>query len=136
MSRLSRALLAGPALLAVLLGGCGAGSGGELALDVSLDPDPPRVGASAVVLKALDADGAPLRGADVRIEANMDHAGMVPVFADARETAPGTYEARITFTMAGDWYLLVSAEAADGRELTGTVRVPGVQTDAGTGGGE
>ena len=57
----------------------------------------------------------------------MNHAGMVPVFADARETAPGRYEATLNFTMAGDWFILVQARLPDGRTVEQAIDVPGVQ---------
>ncbi len=50
-------------------------------------------------------------------EGNMSHPGMAPVFADAREIAPGRYQSVIELSMAGDWYVLVHVSLADGRKL-------------------
>jgi hypothetical protein len=85
------------------------------------------VGPARVTVSASDGAGQPLSGAALRIEGNMAHAGMVPVFADARETAPGRYDAEMHFTMAGDWYLVVSGRLADGRRLERRFDVRGVR---------
>jgi len=54
---------------------------------------------------------------------------MAPIFATAGEQAqPGRYQASLTFTMAGDWFLLVTGELADGRHLARRVDVPAVRS--------
>ena len=63
----------------------------------------------------------------MKLEGNMNHAGMTPVFADARETEPGKYEAALEFTMGGDWFVLVNVTLADGRKLSRKVDVRGVK---------
>lgn len=85
-----------------------------LVLDVS--PAPPRMGEATLGFGLSDEQRRPIAGARVRIEGTMSHAGMKPEFADATEVAPGRYEARLEFTMGGDWILLVDATTADGRE--------------------
>jgi hypothetical protein len=115
-------------LVAVLLASCG-GAADELpgvTLALTVDPDPPVVG-PAMVTVTLSDGGQPITGADVELEGNMSHAGMVPVLATAREVAPGRYEAALDFTMAGDWFILVDVVLADGRSLERMVDVPGVQ---------
>jgi hypothetical protein len=74
----------------------------------------------------MDADGELIENAELELEANMSHAGMVPVFASAREVAPGRYEASLEFTMGGDWFILVRSELPDGRSLERRVDLPGV----------
>jgi hypothetical protein len=74
-----------------------------------------------------DVEGRPIAGAQVELEANMSHAGMVPVFATAREVAPGRYQASLELTMAGDWFFLVDVALPDGRSLTQEIDLPGVQ---------
>jgi YtkA-like len=56
----------------------------------------------------------------------MSHAGMVPVFADARETEPGRYQATVELTMAGDWFILVHVTLTDGRKLDRQFEIKGV----------
>ena len=56
----------------------------------------------------------------------MSHAGMVPVFADARETEPGRYQSTVELTMAGDWFILVHVTLIDGRKLDRQFEIKGV----------
>ncbi|HEY9421756.1 MAG TPA: FixH family protein [Thermoanaerobaculia bacterium] len=117
--------------LAVLIAGCQppAQSAPEIALDWSVRPDPPLAGLSTVSLTLADAKtGRPVEGAEVRLEGNMSHPGMKPVFGAAREVAPGKYEAALEFTMGGDWFILIDAKLRDGRTLQRQVDVAGVQS--------
>ncbi|MGD8399068.1 MAG: FixH family protein [Anaerolineae bacterium] len=112
----------------LLLAACARGGRDLPDVDVALtiEPSPPRVGLATVTVALADATGAPITGADVELEGNMSHAGMVPVFGDAREVAPGRYEADLEFTMGGDWFILVRATLPDGRSLERQVDVPAV----------
>lgn len=94
-----------------------------------ISPRPTKVGPAAFDLKLSDAAARPLSGARVTLEANMTHAGMTPVFAEATEVEPGRYRASLEFTMGGDWVVLVCAALPDGRELERQVDVKGVRTD-------
>jgi hypothetical protein len=97
--------------------------------DVS--PSPPEVGRPATVsLKVIDfLTSKPVSGARVRLEGNMTHAGMTPVFAEAKELEPGRYRATLEFTMAGDWVVLVHAALPDGRKFERQFDVKGVRAD-------
>lgn len=86
-------------------------------LQLDLDPDPPVVGPADLTLTLHEASGAPLTGAEVRVEGTMNHAGMVPVFATLEEAEPGRYTGTLDFTMRGDWVLIVDAKAADGHRV-------------------
>jgi len=57
----------------------------------------------------------------------MSHPGMRPVFAEARETVPGSYRALIEFSMAGDWVVLFHIKLADRRRVEHQMDVRGVQ---------
>lgn len=120
------------ALAAVLLAmtGCRPNTSqiSDAQVDVVLDPSPPEVGTSNLSLTLADASGKPLEGANVRVEGNMNHAGMKPSFADLSEVKPGQYEGTLEFTMGGDWFLLVNARLPDGRTVEHKVDVPGVRT--------
>ncbi len=132
-----------PALLlllgwtALLAAGCGPGGGRapetpespenpEITAAWTVAPDPPRVGPVQVSL-ALTEGGQPVGGAEVRLEGNMSHPGMQPVFGEAREVAPGRYEAPLDLTMAGDWFVLAQITLRDGRSLSRTRQLPGVR---------
>ena len=126
--RLLAALLA---LVVLFVQGCGRNSDGDhaedLKVNLTLRPDPPEVGPAAATVTLTDAGGRPVRGAAVKLEGNMNHAGMTPVFADATEKAPGQYQGRLEFSMGGDWFVLVNATLADGRKVSRKVDVPGVR---------
>jgi hypothetical protein len=61
----------------------------------------------------------------------MSHAGMSPLFAEAKETEPGRYVARLEFSMAGDWVILLHITLSDAKKLERQFDVrevrPGVQ---------
>jgi hypothetical protein len=98
-------------------------------LEWSVKPDPPRVGPATVSLSLADEKtGRAVEGAELRLEGNMSHPGMKPVFGAAGEVAPGRYEAPLEFTMGGDWFILVDATLRDGRKLQKQVDVPGVRS--------
>jgi len=110
------------------LGGCGGGgSEAALAIEVATVPSPASVGPTELVLAIRDEAGAPLAGAEVRIEATMAHAGMVPEFADAEEIEAGRYRAELELTMGGDWLLIVDVVLADGTEVQQVVPLNGVR---------
>jgi hypothetical protein len=97
----------------------------DFGVELSFSPEL-RVGETTCAVQLSDASGTPLRGAMVEVEGNMNHAGMVPVFGTAEETAPGRYEAPLEFTMGGDWFVIVHAELADGSVRERIVDVLGV----------
>ena len=120
------------AISAVLASGCGPAGGESADAEVelvSLDPSPPVVGDCQVVLKLSDSSGAPLEGADVELEGNMNHAGMKPSFATLEEVDPGTYSGTLDFTMGGDWFLLVTGQTPDGQRVEQKIDVPGVKAN-------
>ena len=97
-----------------------------------ISPSPPGVGRPTnVSLRLTDfLASKPVRGARIRLEANMTHAGMTPVFAEATETEePGSYRATLEFTMAGDWVVLFHAALPDGRKIERQWDVKGVRAD-------
>ncbi len=99
----------------------------EVAFASSLAPAPPAVGPATLAVRLSDAGGQPVRGARLRVQADMTHPGMRPVLAAAEERGDGLYEARFAFTMAGDWAVTVSGELADGRRVDHRLDVPGVR---------
>jgi hypothetical protein len=113
-------------LLALAACGRGASDLPDVTVELSVAPEPPQIGPATITVSLRGADNEPLTGASVQLEGNMSHAGMVPVFAQAMETAPGLYEANLEFTMGGDWFILVQAILADGRSMERKVDLPGV----------
>ena len=64
-----------------------------------------------------DGTALPVKGAHVRIEADMSHPGMSPVFAEGSEVEPGHYQSQLTLGMAGDWVILIRGTLADGTKV-------------------
>ena len=117
---------------AVLAFGCRgpAGATPDVLVEHEISPQPPRVGPAVFNLRLTDAASSkPVSGARVRLEGNMTHAGMTPVFADATEAEPGRYRATLEFTMGGDWVVLVHAALPDGRKIERQFDVKGVRAD-------
>ena len=80
-----------------------------------------------ITLNVTDASGKSVTGARISLEGNMSHPGMVPVFADARETAPGRYTSTMELSMAGDWYITAHVTLPDSRKLDHQFEIKGVQ---------
>ena len=57
----------------------------------------------------------------------MSHPGMTPVIAAASERSPGEYVMPFTFTMPGDWVLLVSATLPDEGRVEKRIEVANVR---------
>ena len=89
-------------------------------------PQPPRVGDAVVTVRLVDRADKPVTGARIKLEADMSHPGMEPLFAQASETAPGRYVAHMQFTMPGDWVILVEGALANGQRIDRQVDVKGV----------
>jgi hypothetical protein len=107
--------------LVLLVAGCGrvqrsapAGNPG-FAIQVAAQPDPPVVGAAQLLVTVKDRDGNPVQGARVRVEGNMAHPGMTPVFADGSGGEAGRYAVPMNWTMGGDWVLDVTVTLPDGQ---------------------
>ena len=68
-----------------------------------------------------------MTGARIKLEGNMSHAGMAPVFADAKETETGRYQSSMDLSMAGDWYVSARVTLADGRQFDREIELKGVR---------
>ncbi len=99
----------------------------DLTFEHEISPQPPRVGKVTITLNIKDASGAPVAGAHLALEVNMSHAGMAPVFTEARELQPGRYQSVMELSMAGDWNVTVHVSLSDGRKLDHDFEIKGVQ---------
>lgn len=99
-----------------------------ISIEESIAPQPVRSGDEMVSVHLTDAAGQPLSHARIEVEGDMDHPGMAPVFSSAEETAPGSYRAPLTFTMGGDWVVLLHITLADGRRIERQWNVKGVES--------
>jgi hypothetical protein len=101
----------------------------EPKVDVSwtLSPSAAVVGPALLTITLRRPSGDAVKGATVRLEGHMSHAGMTPVLANATERAPGVYDVSFAFTMRGDWVLLVSVALPDGGRVDRRINVANVQ---------
>ena len=96
-----------------------------------ISPAPARVGVETITFKLADARGKPIMGARFTVEADMSHAGMSPVFAEAKELEPGRYQAHLNLQMAGDWMILLHVTLPGGKKAGTTDRSKGRPTQLG-----
>ena len=94
---------------------------------VQFNPNPPEVGQNDLEITLTNAAGQPVELGMIKVEGNMNHAGMKPVFAELMENEPGKYAGTIEFTMGGDWFLLVTSDPSPEGHLNKKVDVPGVK---------
>ena len=102
------------------------GSPSDLTIEHEVSPQPPRVGQVTITFRLTDASGTPVTGALVKLEGNMSHAGMAPVFGEAREIEPGRYRAPLELSMAGDWSVVVTATLPGNRTFGRQFEIKGV----------
>jgi hypothetical protein len=96
-------------------------------VESEIAPRPARIGLATVTLHLSDAAGRPVRQARIALEGDMSHPGMRPEFGEARETGPGRYQGQLTFTMAGDWIVLIQVTLPGGQKLERQMEVNGVR---------
>ena len=96
-------------------------------IEHAISPQPVRVGPATITLKLADGAGTTVTRAHIEIEADMSHAGMRPLFAEAKETEPGRYQAHLDFQMAGDWVILLHVTLPGGKKLERQIDVRGVR---------
>ena len=112
-------------ILAAGSAGCLGRWTGDISIAPEVEPQPPRVGQVTITMRVTRAE-KPVTGASIRLEGNMSHAGMAPVFADAAEIEPGRYRANMVLTMAGDWVFSVSMTLPDGTKVYQQFETKGV----------
>ncbi len=123
-----------PALVACLVVACSGASGADgntqgLSAKLTFDPQP-HIGTVECTVALTNADGTPAQCTEVELEGNMNHAGMVPVFAAAEARGEGTFVAELEFTMGGDWLIFVRGKSPEGKafeivkDVTGVRRKP------------
>lgn len=109
-------------LIVLLIAGCRqqASTTTDIRMSLSVEPEPPVVGVSEVRVTLTGADNQPITDAKVSVRGDMNHAGMVPVIAEAERVEDNEYIVPFEWTMAGDWIVEVSAELPDGTTASQT----------------
>jgi len=98
----------------------------DITVTEQITPQPAHIGPATMLVQLADTAHQPVAHASIMVEADMSHPGMSPLFATARESAPGSYRANVNFNMGGDWLLLLHIRLADGRKIERQVDVRGV----------
>ena len=108
--------------LLTLAAGCrrsaGTSGGEDATLTLEVQPDPPTVGPSTLVLTLTGSDGEPIEGAALSVKGDMNHAGMVPVLGEAETGPDGVAEIPFEWTMGGDWIVTVDDASPGGDAFT------------------
>ncbi len=108
---------------------------GELAIELAIEPDPPRAGKNTIVI-GLRRGGEPVSGAAVSVEVWMPAMGSMPEMrsvADVSESSPGVYRAQFHLSMGGSWTASVKVVSEDDSISTDyglTVGTPGLRSGA------
>jgi hypothetical protein len=100
-----------------------------MTVEADVTPRPTRVGPVTIDFKIKDATGKPVSSAQAKLEANMTHPGMTPVFADAREVTVGEYSCPLELSMAGDWVVTIHITLPDGQKLERELEIKGVTSN-------
>jgi YtkA-like len=98
-----------------------------VSIDYTIAPQPPRIGEMTATFSIADSEGKPMVGAHLTVEADMSHAGMSPVFSDAKEVEWGHYQSRLILGMAGDWVILLHGFLPGGEKLERQFDLKGVR---------
>jgi hypothetical protein len=99
----------------------------NVTIRLAVEPDPPAIGSSSLVVALTDAQGTPIENAAVVARGDMTHAGMEPVTGEGAEESAGIYRVPFEWTMGGDWIVTVTVGLPDGQttEETFNFTVPG-----------
>jgi hypothetical protein len=106
---------------------CGSRATPAATLSATLLPSSPTVGPATLTVRLRSSAGSAIAGASVQLEGHMSHPGMTPVIAAASERSAGEYVVPFTYTMPGDWVLIVSAALPDGGRVEKRIEVANVR---------
>jgi len=79
-------------------------------ISVRIEPEPPAMGESTLIITLKDSNGNAIDGATLSIHGDMDHAGMAPVDREASASTNGEYRVPFEWTMGGGWIVTISAQ--------------------------
>ncbi len=96
-------------------------------IEHEISPEPARIGPVVVTFRLADSAPRAVTQAHIALEADMSHAGMSPVFGEAKEIEPGATRLISRFEMAGDWVILLHVTLPDGQKLERQIYVRGVR---------
>jgi hypothetical protein len=100
----------------------------NLNIDLTIEPHPPVVGESTLIIVISDAQGQLISDATLNIRGDMNHAGMVPVIRDVEGGEDGVYRVPFEWTMGGDWFIVVNVALTDGNTASQRFDITNVLT--------
>ena len=115
---LALAVVAGLALVVALaLPRAASGPAAAPQISLSSHPFPLIVGNNRLSIRLVDASGAPISQARVRVDTESAHPGTIPLSRPASGGADGLYTADVTWPMTDQWRIDVTAELPGGEVL-------------------
>lgn len=116
-------------------------SAGDLSVEASLSPDPPRQNGNTLLLTVTGPAGDPVGAADIEVEYSMPAMGSMPEMrgaAELSEAGDGHYRAGFDLPMGGSWTLEVEVRSPEGDaslQYSMTVGTRGLTAVSGSGAG-
>lgn len=111
-------------IVGVLLTACGRIQRGrsentsDITVDMAVEPEQPAIGPATLIFTLTDESGQPINNAALKVEGNMTHAGMTPVFGETTAGENGRYEIPFEWTMGGDWFVTANITLPNGQEIS------------------
>ena len=105
----------------------------DIEMTFAVEPDPPNVGDSNLIITLMTADGEPVEGAIISAQGDMDHEGMEPINGEGSEDGAGVYRIPFQWTMGGGWIVDVTATLKDSNDTvtdTFTLDVGAISSDS------
>ncbi|MYD11477.1 MAG: copper chaperone PCu(A)C [Chloroflexi bacterium] len=122
-------------LFIVLLAGCRQRRLSSADVQLELSASDQRVGETTLLLRVTDRDGAAVNDpGQLSVRGDMDHAGMVPVLAEADSSEDGVFSLPFEWTMGGGWIVEARLTLPNGDVALETFRfeILSEATEAGT----
>jgi len=89
---------------------------GPYRVNVTVNPEKPKVGINKIKIKIEDNEGNSISGANLKAVAIMPSMGNMPAMyapAEMQETSPGVYEGEYEPAMSGEWPLTIDIETGE-----------------------
>ncbi|MCY3782066.1 MAG: copper chaperone PCu(A)C [Chloroflexi bacterium] len=107
----------------MLLAGCRQQQPSATDIQLSMSVSDLLVGETTLLVKVTDKDGKALANpGTLKLRGDMDHAGMVPVLAEADSAANGVFTLPFEWTMGGGWTVEARLTLPDGTVASETFR--------------
>lgn len=95
----------------------------ELEVILEVVPAPASTGPSTLLIQISKGPQGEVGEFLIDVRGDMSHAGMTPVIVTGARGESGSYAIPFEWTMAGDWYITITATLPDGRRLLRTLPI-------------